>query len=183
MRINEHPSQVYLAEITQDKNKSNAFDTRQNLPSAQDSVSISTEAFTLAQEMYIKNKTDFAKYMEEDASTATSSMASTKGIDTSPTLKEIYHSYLYNSKGKRNKSVGANGSSSPESDLEQKIGEIEKKIKELQGQIESVASSDMPEVAKAMRVSGLQKEISSLLIQKSSLQSGTKTSAISTRPK
>lgn len=185
MQVNSSSSSSYLTEITQNNNKTRNSSKGNNFPNTQDTVSISAEAFALAQDMYLQNRADFAKQqMEDQPDTANAGGAGANDNKSAEgsTLKDIFHSYLYDSSGRRNKSVGADGAPSAENNAEQQLKEIERQIKTLQGEIEAIGSSDMPEVAKEMRIGELQKEISGLLIQKSALKSGMSAETTTSTP-
>jgi len=169
MRINDQPSPFYLAEITQDKRKSHKSETRQNLPNTQDSVSISAEAFALAQEMYVQNKIELTFDREENSDAIRPSIAGTNiqaSVESGPTQREIFNSFLYDSKGRRNKVAGSSSTGS----IEEQIEAIEKRIEQLQGQIEKIASSDEPEAVKESQIDAIKGQISALSSQKSSLE-------------
>lgn len=179
MKIDSDASSFYLPEINGNKKSKDNFDSRQNSPDVQDSISISAEAFALAQEMYVKEKVDYSQPIEESGDISISGRT-TSDIFTRHTQDTKQKSYIEELNRKKLLDM-LNGDSEPAenvaapskpmaSDPQKQLDDVEKKIKALQGQIEKVASSELPEMTKEVQINGLQSQISELLSQKSKLE-------------
>lgn len=140
--------------INREYNK-NGFE--QKIPSKTDTVSISTEGFALAQEMWSTS------HVQGELETE----AETEAEEKEKNLRELYKSFMYDENGRKVDDTGEDGASP----TDKAVAEIEKQIKALRQELVEVYSDpDIPEAGKEATAAGIIQEIDVLTQEKAALE-------------
>lgn len=126
-----------------------------------DTVTISTEAFALARQMYASA---FGMSLAQEDGSMDEGVSSSQTVND---YKSIFNDYrgmgLFDEDSGKAAGAGTVGDSEAASDsMSKQMAKLEKQIQDLMKELESVMSSSMPEVQKESAANEIQKKISEL---------------------